>query len=59
MFSGETRMSSFTHIDSQGRVRMVDVSDKPPSLRNAVAQGIITMKPDTFAMIQNQTAKKR
>jgi cyclic pyranopterin phosphate synthase len=51
-------MSSFTHIDSQGRVRMVDVSDKPPTLRIAVAQGIISMKPETFAMIQNQTAKK-
>lgn len=51
-------MSSFTHIDSQGRVRMVDVSDKPPTLRIAVAQGIVAMKPETFAMIQNQTAKK-
>lgn len=51
-------MSSFTHIDSQGRVRMVDVSDKPPTLRTAVAQGTIAMKPETFAMIYNQTAKK-
>ena len=51
-------MSSFTHIDSQGRVRMVDVSDKPPTLRTAVAQGTISMKPATFDMIQNQTAKK-
>ena len=51
-------MSSFTHIDSQGRVRMVDVSDKPPTLRTAVAQGTITMKPETFAMIYNQTAQK-
>jgi cyclic pyranopterin phosphate synthase len=51
-------MSSFTHIDSQGRVRMVDVSEKPPTLRTAIAEGFIAMKPDTFAMIQNQTAKK-
>ena len=51
-------MSSITHIDSQGRVRMVDVSDKPPTLRIALAQGTITMKAATFAMIQNQTAKK-
>ena len=51
-------MSSFTHIDSQGRVRMVDVSDKPPTLRIALAQGTITMKAATFDMIQNQTAKK-
>jgi cyclic pyranopterin phosphate synthase len=51
-------MSSFTHVDSQGRVRMVDVSDKPPTLRTAVAQGIVAMKTATFDMIQNQTAKK-
>ena len=51
-------MSSFTHIDSKGRVRMVDVSDKPPTLRTAVAEGFITMKPETFAMIHHQTAKK-
>jgi cyclic pyranopterin monophosphate synthase len=51
-------MSSFTHIDSQGRVRMVDVSDKLPTFRTAAAQGTIAMKPETFAMIQNQTAKK-
>lgn len=51
-------MSSFTHMDAQGRVRMVDVSDKPPTLRTAVARGIISMKTETFAMIENQTGKK-
>lgn len=51
-------MSSFTHMDAQGRVRMVDVSDKPPTLRTAVARGVISMKPETFAMIENQTGKK-
>ena len=30
-------MSSFTHIDAKGRVRMVDVTDKKPTLRVAVA----------------------
>ncbi|MBI5591038.1 MAG: cyclic pyranopterin monophosphate synthase MoaC [Deltaproteobacteria bacterium] len=51
-------MSSFTHIDQKGRVRMVDVSEKPPTLRSAVAQGIIFMKPATFDMICDQTVKK-
>jgi cyclic pyranopterin monophosphate synthase len=51
-------MSSFTHIDSAGCVRMVDVSEKPPSLRVAVAQGIVSMKPETLEMIQNLTGKK-
>jgi len=51
-------MPEFTHIDKQGRVRMVDVTDKKPTLRVAVAQGIVSMKPETFEMIINQTVKK-
>lgn len=51
-------MSDFTHIDSQGHVRMVDVSKKAPSLRTAVAGGFVTMQPDTLEKIQNQTVKK-
>jgi cyclic pyranopterin monophosphate synthase len=51
-------MPEFTHIDKQGRVRMVDVTDKKPTLRIAVAQGIVSMKLETFEMIINQTVKK-
>ena len=51
-------MQEFTHIDKEGRVRMVDVTDKKPTLRVAVAQGVVSMNPATFEMIQNQTIKK-
>ncbi|MDM8524948.1 cyclic pyranopterin monophosphate synthase MoaC [Desulfococcaceae bacterium HSG8] len=51
-------MPEFTHLDKNGRVRMVDVSDKAPSLRVAVAQGIVSMNPETFENIRNQTVKK-
>jgi len=51
-------MPEFTHIDKQGRVRMVDVSEKKPTLRVAVAQGVVSMNPDTFEMMMNQTLKK-
>ena len=34
-------MGKFTHIDEQGQVRMVDVTDKTPSERVAVAQGVV------------------
>jgi cyclic pyranopterin phosphate synthase len=51
-------MPEFTHIDSQGRVRMVDVSQKAPSLRTAVAGGYVTMKADTLAKIQSHSVKK-
>jgi len=45
-------MSSFTHLDDRGRVRMVDVSDKPATTRKAVARGWITMSPETLARIR-------
>lgn len=51
-------MSEFTHIDKQGHVRMVDVTEKRPTLRVAVAQGIVSMNPDTFEKIMNQTVQK-
>lgn len=51
-------MEKFTHIDREGCVRMVDVTDKKPTLRIAVAQGRISMNPDTFEKIMDQTVKK-
>ena len=51
-------MSPLTHLDAEGRVRMVDVSEKPKTLRTAVARGTIQMRPDTFALIQDRKVKK-
>lgn len=51
-------MSSFTHIDDKGQVRMVDVSDKKPTARQAVAVGKIFMNRETFDAIRDQTVKK-
>ena len=51
-------MSKFTHLDQEGRVRMVNVTDKKPTSRLAVAQGVVSMSPETFKMIQDQTVKK-
>ena len=51
-------MSSFTHIDSDGHVRMVDVTAKKPTLRSAVAGGLISMKPETYNLIKDQKVKK-
>ena len=41
-----------THFNEQGRAAMVDVTDKPVTSRVAVAQGQVTMAPDTLARIQ-------
>ena len=51
-------MSSFTHIDDNGRVRMVDVTGKQPTVRTAVAGGTVVMKPETLELIGNQKVKK-
>ena len=51
-------MSKLTHIDDQGRARMVDVSDKPSTERIAVAKGRIVMKPETLQLALAGTGKK-
>lgn len=51
-------MSDFTHLDNEGRVRMVDVTDKGHTHRTAVASGHIKMNPETFRRIQDQKVKK-
>src|SRR5688572_23875674 len=48
----------FTHLDREGRPRMVDVGDKAPSRRRAVAEGTIVMNPQTAEAIEaGRTAK--
>jgi cyclic pyranopterin phosphate synthase len=51
-------MAKFTHIDEKGRVRMVDVTEKKPTIRTAVAGGMICMNPETIDLIQNRKVKK-
>ena len=41
-----------THINSQGRAKMVDVSDKPETLRTAAAEGTVRMSPATAERIR-------
>ena len=41
-----------SHLDDQGRARMVDVGGKPDTARQATARGRILMKPETLALIQ-------
>jgi len=47
-----------THFDEEGRSRMVDVSAKDETLREAVARGRIRMQPATFRMIQDRRIAK-
>ncbi|MCY1506177.1 Cyclic pyranopterin monophosphate synthase [compost metagenome] len=41
-----------THLDSQGRANMVDVTDKAVTSREATAEARVRMRPETLAMIQ-------
>jgi len=47
-----------THFTEQGDVHMVDVGDKRVTRRKAVAEGQITMQPETLAMIRDGNHKK-
>ena len=47
-----------THFDAAGQARMVDVSAKPETVREATARARITMQPETLALILGGTAKK-
>src|SRR6266576_7202839 len=52
------KMKRLTHIDSDGRVQMVDVSAKPLSKRRAVARGKIRLQRETLDLIaRDQIAK--
>lgn len=51
-------MTGLTHIDESGAARMVDVSRKPSTTREATAQGRVLMQPATLALIAQGAAKK-
>ena len=51
-------MSRLTHLDAQGRARMVDVSAKPATKREAVATGLVRMRPKTRELALSGDAKK-
>lgn len=51
-------MAEFTHFDKSGMARMVDVSEKPQTLREARARGKILMEPQTLKLIKEGGIKK-
>ena len=51
-------MSALSHLDERGRARMVDVSDKAVTAREAVAEGFIRMAPETLRLALSGQGKK-
>ncbi|MCX8103200.1 MAG: cyclic pyranopterin monophosphate synthase MoaC [Candidatus Bipolaricaulota bacterium] len=54
----QKQKTKLSHLDAQGRARMVDVSDKPDTKRVAVAQGSIIMAPETLKLIVSERVPK-
>jgi cyclic pyranopterin phosphate synthase len=46
-------MAKLTHFDKRGRAKMVDVSTKAETLREAIVHGSISMQPETFKKIMS------
>ena len=51
-------MSNLTHFNDEGRARMVDVSDKQATLREATARGTVFVNAETFGLILRGEIKK-
>ena len=51
-------MSKLTHMDETGRARMVDVSEKPATAREAVAEGFVRMSAETVALAVSGAGRK-
>ena len=51
-------MKDFTHFNEQGRAKMVDVGEKAPSRRRAVAAGRVLVNEETFRLIRSGGMKK-
>jgi cyclic pyranopterin phosphate synthase len=51
-------MSSLSHFDETGRVKMVDVSEKPVTTREAKASGRVLLAPSTLGAIRDRSNPK-
>lgn len=49
---------TLSHVDESGRVRMVDVGQKPETQRRAVAEGAVRMSVEAYRLVATQAVKK-
>lgn len=54
----EQELKALTHLNEEGRAKMVDVSDKSITARAAVARGVVKMSPKTMELIKEGGIKK-
>ena len=53
-----TSPNTLSHVDAKGRVRMVDVGEKPVTTREALARGELTMSAPALRQIRSGTVRK-
>ena len=51
-------MSDLSHVDAEGRVKMVDTGGKPPTARRAVASARVLMRPETVEAVRAHRTPK-
>jgi cyclic pyranopterin phosphate synthase len=51
-------VKKLSHVTASGEARMVDITAKNPTVREAVAKGSVLMKPSTLQQIKNASLKK-
>jgi len=51
-------VSTLSHLDREGRARMVDVAAKPMSARAAVAEGAVRMSAEAFRLVSEKAVAK-
>ncbi len=51
-------MEKLTHVSASGEARMVDIGEKSETAREAVATGVVKMKPGTLEQVKNASLKK-
>lgn len=49
---------TLSHLDNTGKAHMVDISDKTPTQRTAIAGGEVILHPDTLALLKAGNNKK-
>jgi cyclic pyranopterin monophosphate synthase len=55
---GRAKTQGLSHVDARGRIRMVDVSDKAVTARQAIARGRITMSAAAVRQVRRGAVKK-
>ena len=54
----ETDMTSFSHLDTDGGLNMVDVSAKPATRRVAIAEAVVELAPETLDLLRRSALPK-